>query len=86
MREWRFQITDPCGLHARPASALTMTARKFQSELRGDSNKHSADLKNIIEILGLGAEFGDDVLIRAEGPDEAEAIEALKEAFEKERG
>ncbi|MBT9778289.1 HPr family phosphocarrier protein [Clostridium sp. MCC353] len=86
MREWCFQITDPCGLHAKPASMLMMTARKFQSEIRGDLNKYSADLKNVIEILGLGAEFGDRVLIRAEGPDEAEAIEAIKEAFEKERG
>lgn len=82
MREWHYLITDKEGLHARPAAQLMMLAKTFQSEIRGEFNGRFADLKSVIETLGLGAVCGDQVCIRAVGPDEEEAIDAIRQLLE----
>lgn len=82
MREWRCRIADSEGLHVRPASELMMQARKFRSQIRGDFDKRSADIKDVLEIMGLGAKQGDVVCFSADGPDEEEAIEAIRRIME----
>lgn len=78
MVEWEYTILDPEGLHARPASKLIMTAMKFQSDIRVSLYHNSADAKNILEVLALGANRNDTILVQVSGEDEEEALEAVK--------
>lgn len=71
-------LQNPTGLHARPASIFVKEAMKYESILTVRVGEKSADPKNIMGILILGAETGDELEISAEGPDEAQAVKSLK--------
>jgi phosphoenolpyruvate-protein phosphotransferase len=79
MAEASLLLTNPTGLHARPASLFVQTAGKFQSvvEVRKGSKQVSAS--SIFGVLSLGARNGDTITIRAQGADAHDAIEALRE-------
>lgn len=71
-------IDDINGMHARPAGKLAEIASQFESEITISNGDKTASLKSITEIMGLGLEYGSNVLIKASGCDEAEAIKTIK--------
>ena len=73
----RLRITNPHGLHARPAAAVVERARQFGARVVLEANGRRADARSITGLLGLGAAVGDDVRIVAQGADAAQAIEAV---------
>jgi phosphocarrier protein FPr len=73
----RLRITNPHGLHARPAAAVVERARHFGARVVLEANGRRADARSITGLLGLGAAVGDDVRIVAQGGDAAQAIEAV---------
>ena len=83
MKEFKYGVTDPEGLHARPAGILVKKAAEFQSKIMIDKAGKAADAKRILGVMGLGVKKGEEVTITAEGEDEETAIVAL-EAFFKE--
>ena len=83
MKEFKYVVTDPEGLHARPAGILVKKAAEFQSKIMIDKAGKVADAKRILGVMGLGVKKGEEVTITAEGEDEETAIVAL-EAFFKE--
>lgn len=72
-------VTNPNGLHARPADLFVRQAVKFQSEVAVVKGHVRANGKSILDLLTLAAEAGTSLSIEAEGPDAAEALEALAE-------
>lgn len=70
----RIKITNRSGLHARPAAIFVQTTRKFQSTKiivkKGDK---IADGKNMIQLLSLAIDFGDEIEIMISGNDEETA-------------
>jgi phosphocarrier protein FPr len=70
-------ITNPHGLHARPAAAVVARARGFDAGIVLEANGRRADARSITGLLGLGAAVGDEVRIVAQGGDAAQAIEAV---------
>lgn len=72
-------LTNPTGLHARPASELIKAAAKFQCKITLNGNGKRADAKSIIMVLAMGLKKGDTMTIFADGPDEQKAISALQE-------
>lgn len=78
-REITVSLTNPTGLHARPASLFVQTAAKFQSRISLQGRGKQADATSIIGVLSLGARNGDTITIRAEGEDAEAALEALSE-------
>lgn len=72
-------ITNPHGLHARPAAAVVERARRFDARVILEANGRRADARSITGLLGLGAAVGDDVRIVAQGGDAARAIDAVSE-------
>ncbi len=82
MREVTLTIRNKVGLHARPAALFVRTAGKFKSKVSAVKDGREVNAKSILSVLTLGAEQGAVVTIRAEGEDEAEAVEALKELVE----
>lgn len=79
------RLTNPSGLHLRPATVLVRTAARFRSDVRlsvSGSAAEPADAKSILAVLTLGVEPGARIRISAEGADEAEALAALIAAVE----
>ncbi len=74
------RIRHPFGLHARPAADFYRKTREFRSRItvRNISRRSSVELPvSLLNLLQLGAAQGHQVLIRAEGEDEREAVTAL---------
>lgn len=70
-------IRNRLGLHARAAAKFVHTATKFSSHIRVGRDGRSMDGKSIMGILLLAAGTGTTVVISADGPDEADAVDAL---------
>ena len=78
MKEFSYVITDPEGVHARPAGILVKEAGKFTSSIKLVKNGKAVDAKKIFGVMGLAAKQGETLQIIAEGADEDAAIEALR--------
>ncbi len=67
------------GLHARPAAEFVRKAKQFDSEITVVKGNREANAKSPMKLMTLGARKGDEIVIRAEGEDAEEAVEALVE-------
>lgn len=70
-------VHNKVGLHARPAALFVQTATAHQSKITVTKGEKSGNAKSILGILALGVQQNDEIVINAEGPDEAEALAAL---------
>ncbi|WP_141432762.1 HPr family phosphocarrier protein [Bacillus sp. 03113] len=77
MVERKIHIIDKHGLHAVPVTKIVYEASKYSSNLTLHHAEREVDLQSVLGILSLGIQSQTDVLIRAEGKDEEEAIENL---------
>ncbi|GMO40302.1 MAG: HPr family phosphocarrier protein [Treponemataceae bacterium] len=82
MRQFSYTITDPLGIHARPAGELVKKAKEFQSEMTIAKGGKSADLKKLFAVLKLGVKHSDTIEIAIEGADEQDAEPAVKSFLE----
>lgn len=82
MKTFNYVITDPVGIHARPASLLVKIAKNYESTLTIEKDGKAACLTKLMSIMQLGIRKGDTVTISANGEDENSAIEELKNFFE----
>ena len=76
------KVTNPLGVHARPSALLVQTASKFKSEVWFAKDGREVNGKSMLGVMTLAAEMGSTVVIRADGPDEDKAVEALARVFE----
>lgn len=81
MKEFNYVVKDELGIHARPAGLLVKEAGKFESVITIKKGEKSADAKRLFALMGLGVKQNDEVVVTAEGADEAEAIAAVEEFF-----
>ena len=81
MREFIYEVKDPMGFHARPASRLFMKAREFDCRIEIATKGETADGKNLLALMGLGIREGEVLRFRFDGSDEEEAEKALKEVL-----
>lgn len=83
MQQFNYVINDPLGLHARPAGLLAKLAKPYADTVitvtKGDKTVKASQL---IKLMSLAAKNGDEVVVAAEGPQEEEAIAALKAFFQ----
>jgi len=77
--EVQLTLTNPTGLHARPASLFVQTAARYQANIRAAGRGKEADASSIFGVLSLGMRKGDTITIRASGKDAEAAIGALSE-------
>ncbi len=76
-------IRNRAGLHTRPASMIVREASRFESEFYIRKDGYEINGKSIIGVMTLAAEQGATLTFLFEGPDEAEAAEALTAIVEK---
>lgn len=79
--EFTFTISDPEGMHARPAGRLVEEAQKYQSSITLDDNGTTADAKRIFAVMALGAKQGDAIDVTVDGSDQDKAAEELQTFF-----
>ncbi len=79
MKEFSYTITDPQGIHARPAGILVKEAAKYQSAITLEKDGKTGDAKRIFAVMGLGAKCGQTLNVKVEGADEDEAAAAIEE-------
>ncbi|BBF44060.1 phosphocarrier protein of PTS system [Lachnospiraceae bacterium KM106-2] len=78
MKTFKYTITDPQGMHARPAGALVKEATAYQSEVKIERDGMQVDAKRIFGIMGLGIKAGQEVVFHISGEDEEEAAAGLE--------
>ena len=85
MKTIEYAVTDPMGLHARPAGILVKKAAAFQSKITVENTEKgkSADAKRIMGVMSLGVKNGQKIVLTIEGDDEEQAAQEL-DAFLKE--
>ena len=77
MKEIRYQVTNPMGLHARCASLVAQCAVERRRAVTMTSKGKTVNGKQVLDILGLAVLGGDEVVVQVEGPDEDDAIRQL---------
>ena len=75
--EREVQIINKNGLHARPAAEIVKLASKFRSEITMVRDDLEVNGKSIMGVMMLAAECGATLMVRANGPDATEAVEAI---------
>ena len=73
------EIVNELGLHARASAKLTQLAGKFKSSIWLTRNGKRVNAKSIMGVMMLAAAKGATINIETDGPDEAEAMQALTE-------
>lgn len=81
MYQFEYTITDPIGIHARPAGLLAKEAAKYQSKILLGKGGKKAEARRLISIMSMGVKTGDTVCVEVEGPDEAEAGAKIEAFF-----
>ena len=79
MKEFKYVVTDPEGIHARPAGILVKQAAGYTSSVKITKGDKTADAKRIFGVMGLGVKTGEEVTITVEGDDEDKAFAELEE-------
>ncbi|QEG02851.1 Phosphocarrier protein HPr [Stieleria maiorica] len=76
-------VSNPQGLHARPADLLVRMANQFESVIQIGRGGEMVDCKSILSLLTLGAALGTELTLSAEGNDAETAIESIEQFFQR---
>lgn len=71
-------IVNKLGVHARPSAKITQLASKFRCEVWMTKGSRRINAKSIMGVMMLAAAKGAVLVIEADGPDEQEAVDALR--------
>ena len=77
-READMVVTDPAGLHARPAALLVRALASLDVQVW----INDVDASSVLEIMSLGVRHGEHVHVRAQGPDCDKALELARDMLE----
>lgn len=80
MKQFTYTITDPLGLHARPAGQLAKAVKAMDSSVtiaKTNGGKFVSASK-LMSIMSLGVRTGETVTIRVEGGSEEENATSVK--------
>ena len=72
------EIVNQLGLHARASAKLTQQAAQFKSEVWLARNGRRINGKSIMGVMMLAAGIGSKIEIEISGPDETDALAAIK--------
>ena len=78
MTEAELVIRNQLGLHARACALFVKTAARFKADVLVSRDDLEVNGKSIMGVMMLAAEEGSTIRVRAEGPDENEAVLALQ--------
>jgi len=76
------KIKNKAGMHTRPASMIVKIAARYKSDFYIIKDNLQINGKSIIGIMSLAAEYGSELTLKLDGPDEKKASEELVKYFE----
>ncbi|MBQ7065070.1 MAG: HPr family phosphocarrier protein [Firmicutes bacterium] len=77
MTEKKITVTLEEGLESRQAAIFVQVANKYASHIYLILEDRRVNAKSIMGIISLGMLKDEEVILQADGPDEAEAVEEL---------
>ena len=75
-------VTEPLGLHLRPAGAFCEESLKFESKIQIKKGTSLLNAKSILGLLAARVQCGDEVELICDGVDEQEAMERLTDILQ----
>ncbi|WP_026505148.1 HPr family phosphocarrier protein [Butyrivibrio sp. NC3005] len=75
-------ISNPTGLHIRPAGILCKVAMRYKSLITFQVRDNVANAKSVLSVLGASVKCGDEIIFTCTGTDEQEALKGMVEAVE----
>ena len=82
MKSFDYIITDPVGIHARPAGILVKEVKNYADSVvtltRGDK---TVNLLKLMALMQLGVKQGDTVTVSVEGGDEEAVCASIEDFF-----
>ena len=82
----RLRVVLEHGIHARPAALLAAAVKGCTAEVILASHGREASARSTVALMRLGVRKGDEVVIRASGPDASVALAAVESALQSEKG
>ena len=83
MLERPITVSNKLGLHARASAKLVQLVQGFRSQILLVHGSREVNAKSIMGVMMLAAGIGTPLLIRADGPDEQQALDAVVNLFER---
>ncbi len=83
MIEDTITVENKLGLHARPAALLVKVASKYPCKIELQKDGLKVNGKSIMGVMMLAAEQGSTITIIADGDEEEDAVNAIKELFKR---
>lgn len=71
-------ISNPTGLHTRPAKQLVTEAKNFECDITIISREKEANAKSLIKLMKLGISQNHSIELICDGSDEVQALNHLK--------
>ena len=75
-------VLNQVGLRARPATFFTQKANEFKSSVWIEKDERKVNAKSLLGVLSMGIMKDMEIIIRADGVDEVEAVNTLCELIE----
>jgi phosphocarrier protein HPr len=83
MLEQDIVVSNRLGLHARASAKLVQLVQGFKSTVWLISRGREVNAQSIMGVMMLAAGIGTALTVRAEGPDEASALAAVVNLFDR---
>ena len=72
------KINLSTGLEARPVAQLVQVASQYNSEIHVKVGEKKVNAKSIMGMMTLGLNYGDSIVVSANGTDEEEAMKEIE--------
>ena len=82
MVKQKVRISNPTGLHLRPAGVFCNTAITYDCRITFEYGNVYENAKSVLSVLGSCIKSGDEIVLICEGSDEEEALKAMVEVVE----
>ena len=81
MKSFEYTITDPVGIHARPAGVLVKEIKKYASTITVKKGDKAVNALKLMALMGMGIKQGDTITVEVDGADEDAAAPAIEAFF-----
>jgi phosphocarrier protein len=82
MTEKITKVINRAGIHARPSAILVQATKNFKCNIYFEKGSIKINAKSIMGIITLGAGYGTELKIIADGEDEEAAVDTMVKLFE----
>jgi phosphocarrier protein HPr len=83
MQERQITVSNKLGLHARASAKLVQLVQGFRAQVWLVNGSREVNAKSIMGVMMLAAGIGTPLTLRADGPDEEQALDAVAALFER---